>query len=202
MNDTTSIRELLVALKPGFAGRVVARREPQVLIRDAKLDDIPSRVEQIANVVEVTRVSNEVQYVFAHEDCDDVEPSHLAVCERIEKALEGFGCPAHAVVPAWEMEAWWFLWPKAVKSISGSWREPKDYVGRQVGRIKDAKEELVRCVRPKGLSGAEKKRFRDYQESDSPKIALKVREDGLARRPEAKSASYQRFMESVDSCQD
>jgi len=200
-NDTKSIRELIEGLRPELVGKVQHRRQPLVLIKNARLEDVPERAQRIADAVDIERATHDVACVFAHEDCDAVEPQHEGVCTKIETALAKAGCPAHAVVPAWELEAWWFMWPEAVQSVRPkSWRAPDDHLGRRVGLIKDAKEELRRKVVPKELKPEKRKSFPHYQESDSPTIARLVREKNLARKPGAKSDSYSRFVSSVDQC--
>jgi hypothetical protein len=101
------------------------------------------------------------------------------------------------VVPAWELEAWWFLWPDAVVAVQTTWRKPDDFVGRRVGLIENAKEELARRVVPrtKGV------RVRGYVEADSVRIARKVKELGLAHAPRGDSASYDRFRACLAACQ-
>ncbi|HYO56546.1 hypothetical protein [Archangium sp.] len=201
-NDTKSIRELIEGLRPELVGKVQHRRHPLVLIKNARPEDVPDRAQRIADAVDIARATHDVACVFAHEDCDDVEPKHEAVCAKIEAALAKAGCPAHAVVPAWELEAWWFMWPEAVQAVRPkSWRAPDDHLGKRVGLIKDAKEELRRKVVPKDLKPEKRKSFPHYQESDSPTIARHVRERKLARNPGAKSDSYSRFVSSVDQCE-
>jgi hypothetical protein len=121
------------------------------------------------------------------------------VAAKIEAALRGAGLEGHAVAPAWEMEAWWFLWPEAVKAAFPSWRAPDDHAGRNVGMIRDAKEELRRRVIPpkakKGKAG-----FIGYRESDAPRIAEHVVALDLLRSPGAISKSYERFVQSVAAC--
>lgn len=200
-HDTQSLKQLIEALRPEFTGKVVPMRQPLVLIKNASPEDVPSRAQRIAKTVDIQRARYEVACVFAHEDCDDLEPNHEAVSKKIESALVKEGCPAHAVVPAWEMEAWWFMWPQAVQAVRPkSWRAPEDYLGREVGKIRNAKEELCRRLIPAGLSPDRRKNFPHYKESDSPEIARRVREKGLARAPGAKSGSYTRFVMSVDGC--
>jgi hypothetical protein len=194
-NDREALKELIVALCPELEARVETRPRPLVLLKDVSPAEIPNRARQIADVVAAERVRKNVRCVFAHHDCDDVEPAHEAVSRRIEEALARAGCPTHAVAPAWELEAWWFMWPSAVKAYQSSWNIPKKYRGIKVGLIVDAKEEFRRGVRSAG-----KQKGREYRESDSPLIAKKVREMGLARNPEAQSSSYERFVASVDSC--
>ncbi|RKH59789.1 hypothetical protein D7X55_36950 [Corallococcus sp. AB049A] len=200
-NDTKSLQELIVALRGNLAGKVQTRRNPLVLIKNTKPEDVPTEAKRIADVVDISQTTHDIVAVFAHEDCDDFEPKHEGVCQKIEAAMQQAGCPAHAVVPAWELEAWWFMWPDAVQAVRPkSWRAPDDYLGKEVGRLKDAKEELQKRVVPKNLKADKRKTFQTYQESDSPAIARHVREKGLARKPGAKSGSYARFMASVDQC--
>ena len=200
-NDTKALKELLLGLKPSLATRVHTRREPIVLIKNARPEEVKPRAALIAKAVKAERIRHEVQCVFVHEDCDAPEPAHEAACLKIESSLKAEGCPAHAVVPAWEMEAWFFLWPEAVQSICPSWRLPDDYKGRDVGHIRNAKEELMRRVLPRGLSKHERQKVREYQESDAPSIARKVRERGEVNRPQGKSQSYARFRISVSACE-
>ncbi len=201
-NDTKALKEFMIGLKPSLAGKVQTRREPLVLIKNARPEEVKSRAERITNAVKAERVRYEVNCVFAHEDCDDLEPAHLAVCKKIEDALHDAGCPSHSVVPAWEMEAWFFLWPEAVQAVSKSWRLPDDYRGRHVGKIKDAKEELKRKVVPHGIKKQDRQHFREYEESDAPTIARNVRERGEVNTPAGRSDSYERFRQSVQTCSD
>jgi hypothetical protein len=199
LSDTRAIAELIQGLAPGLSARIEPRREPLVLIRDAPVSEIARRAERIAAAVQAERGRLDVVCVFAHEDCDDFDSEHEELATRIEDALVNAGCPVHAVVPAWEIEAWWFLWPQAVQSVVPSWRRPDEYVGRNVGVIRDAKEALSRSVL-RGLSGSARTRVRGYRGSDSPAIARYVREQGLARHPQGTSGSYDRFRRSVDAC--
>jgi hypothetical protein len=175
-NDTKSIRELIESLRADLAGKVQTRREPLVLIKDARPEDVPDRARKIADAVDASRATHDIVCVFAHEDRDDFEPKHEDTCKKIEEALERAGCPAHAVVPAWELEAWWFMWPGAVQAVRPkSWRAPDDYLGKEVGKIKDAKEELKRKVVPKDLKPEKRKGYRTYQAADAPGSARRGR---------------------------
>ncbi len=173
-------------------------KKPMILIKDAAQHDLLSRAEKVARVVKAASARERVDAVFAHQDCDCFEPGHVSVAARIETTLIAAGCPGliYGVVPAWETEAWWFLWPDLVGQVRESWREPRDYDGRDVGKVQDAKEELARCVRPSGVSAS--KRFPEYQESDSIEIARRVREADRADGPfAARSGSYDRFRANV-----
>jgi hypothetical protein len=153
-HDRECIKILLEGLRPDLARRVQKRRQPLVLIKNANPADVPDRAQRIATVVEAERESVEIAGVFAHEDCDEVEPAHEVLAKKIEDALRAAGCEAHAVAPAWEMEAWWFLWPAAVKAANPSWRAPDAHLGQNVGMICNAKQELQRrVVPPQGKGG-------------------------------------------------
>lgn len=196
-NDTKTIAELLGALCPEAIGIILPFRRPPILFKDAATRDLPSRVEVIASLIEAERTQWDVICVFAHEDCDDFEPAHDALGQKIESAFAEAGYQVHAVTPAWETEAWLFLWPEAVAAHRAGWRSLDRFRGRDVGRIKDAKEELRRALRPIGKGAGNP---REYRESDAPAIAAKVREMGLADSPGGRSASYSRFVETVATC--
>jgi hypothetical protein len=201
LHDTKAIGELVEALAPAWERRVRPRRSPPVEIKNTPIAELPQRRDRIAAAIAVERAARGVLCVFAHEDCDAVEPAHRHVCERIEKTLSTVGCPAYAVAPAWELEAWWFQWPEAVRASNPSWRSPDDYLGRSVGKMRNPKERLQRAVVPTGMKAAQKANFRSYRESDSPRIAQLVRERGEAMKPQAKSESYEWFVHRVKKAQ-
>ena len=190
-NDTGALKELLVALEPVFDGRVSPRRETLREVKNARPQDLPSRGEELRKLVAVEHSARDVACVFVHEDCDAVEPAHERLLARLEETHSASGLPTFGVAPAWELEAWWFLWPDQAK-LRASWRRPDGYVGRDVGRIANAKEAFTAAVRP---PGANRKGFPDYAESDSAAIARRVREAGVADSPLAQSRSYDAFRE-------
>ncbi len=197
LTDTSAIREIVEALAPEWAGRVQARRTPPIEVKNARLEELPKRRDRLAAAIDVERVSREIGCVFAHEDCDAVEPAHEDVTAQIEEAMTDIGCPVYAVTPAWELEAWWFLWPEAVAATRSSWRAPDGYVGKNVGMIQNAKEHLQRAVVPVGLNQKEKRKFHAYQPSDAPAVAKSVRERGEVSSPRAQSKSFEWFVARV-----
>ena len=199
--DTSAIKELVEALAPEFTGRVRALRHPAIEIKHARLENLPKRRERLQAVIAVERVKHKIHCVFAHEDCDAVEPAHEGLSRLIEKTFQSLDSPVYAVTPAWEIEAWWFQWPHAVHAVNSSWRIPDDYVGQSVGHMRDAKEQLQRAVVPKTLSKTEKRGFRTYQAFDSPAVAKSIRERGEAATPQAMSGSYCWFVRRVQQCQ-
>lgn len=203
-NDTKAIREFIEALCPD--AKVEVRRKPIVLIKNARPENVRPQADQIARVVAVEQHRGPISCVFAHRDCDSLEPAHVAVGNAIESALAGalrragvIGLSVHAVVPAWEIENWLLLWPDVVGDHVDSWRTPSEFRNRNVGMIKDGKDTLRSAVRPRGPSRVPR-RTREYRESDAPAIAREVRRRGLVATPRGTSASYARFSSSVADC--
>jgi len=195
-NDTRAIAALIEGLCPALVGRVKPRRSPLMLIKGLEFGQLGGPARKTATAIRAELAVSDVTCVFLHEDADAVEPAHEPLCVQKETALQGVGCSVYAVTPAWEIEAWWLMWPVEVQQHNPSWRRPDRYVGRSVGEIANAKEVLRRLLRPPGVSG----NFRDYEELDSPGIAARVRDSGKANCPGAISASYERFLNSVADC--
>jgi len=193
-NDRQSLKTLIEALCPGAVGRVETRRQPLVLIKGRPQAESRTQAEKIAAVIRATAVRNDVTASFLHEDCDGLESEHEAICRRIEIELRAAECPGevHAVVPAWEIEAWWLLWPEVFPQVNRTWKLPKKYETCSTGSISNAKEHLRQELR-KGQSGKH-----DYRESDSVLIANQIKARGLAKAPtKGRNRSYDRFRESV-----
>jgi hypothetical protein len=171
-HDRRAVCHLTAGLRPDFGGNVETRRTPLVLIKNARPEKARSNAQEIAKLVKQESAARDVIAVLAHEDCDATEPAHIAVAAKIEHALGSAGCPgAHvAVTPAWEIEAWWLVFPDAVVTVVEGWREPNDWLGKDVGQIENAKETLTRALRP--TRGGRK--GRDYHEADSIEIARNV----------------------------
>lgn len=186
-NDSKAVAELARALRDDLP-HIQPRRRPQVLVKGREKARARKSAADIAHVVHAESKARPSIFVLAHEDCDAIEPAHTALADRIERHLKSEGVDVVAVTPAWEIEAWWFLWPRALASVNPRWRDP-GYAGKHVGLIKHAKETLRRAVRPSGKHSS----TRDYHESDSVKIAEFVRTLGLVDAPEARSDSFQRF---------
>lgn len=171
-NDTKAIINLARGLRPDLGVQFEARRQPLVMIKNAKPEHARSNAEKIAKLVKQEAAARPVASVMAHEDCDALEPKHLEVAKKIEDALMTAGCPGTliGVAPAWELESWWLVFPDAVVGVVQGWREPNEFVGADVGKIVNSKEELSRAVRP--ADG--KSKPRGYAESDSVQIASNV----------------------------
>jgi len=197
-NDRDTISELFRALRPDYAGTVKPLRQPLLLIKDASPANLPNRASILAAAVRSEEVTSKVVCVLAHEDCDAVEPAHIALSDKIESVFERNGIRARAATPAWEMETWLFLWPEASKQYRPRWRKPDNNNGTNVGLLTNAKEKFKQAVRPSRT--ADRARVRDYSPTDSPMIAAKVRDLGIIDSLSATSNSYERFRDAVQSC--
>ncbi len=196
--DTATISQLFRALRPDFTGAVRARKDPPLLIKNATPGNLPNRANILAALVRSEELTADVVCALAHEDCDAVEPAHMALSNKIESLFKERGINAYAVTPAWEMETWLFLWPEASKQYRPKWRRPDSYNGTNVGMLSDAKEKFKRALRPS--TPAARAGVRDYRESDAPMIAAKVLELAIIDRLSATSNSYTRFRDALRSC--
>jgi hypothetical protein len=197
-NDRRAIKELAEGLRPELRGHVEPRPR-LVLVKGVTPEELGKRKTDLSKQVAVDRVKLDVRGVLIHEDCDAVEPAQEDVAKRYADTFRNAGYRVHPVLPAWELEAWWLLWPRALGAYRESWREPTEYRGKHVGRLRDAKQCLEKAVQPKNLKAAERKRFRGYQESDSPGIAKLVCERGWLTKPEGRSDSYAYFRREIDA---
>lgn len=192
--DAQALAELIRALCP--QSEVVPLRQPMLLRREAigtSADVIAAKVAPVLRAAIVNRV---VTCVFVHADADATEPHDALLAQDVEADLAFLPVPVHAVVPAWELEAWWFLWPDACSTVVRGWTLSKRWQSKSVGTIVNAKEELRRALRP--TAGA--RTSREYRESDAPAIAKAVRESGRVREPGGRSAAFDRFQVDVASC--
>lgn len=196
-NDRKTLKVLIAALRPDLPpGSLRDLREPITLVKGMRPEGLRDKATRVSAVLRANNRVAPTRCVFMHEDADDFDPAHLTLIERIEQTYRSLPWPVHAVVPAWEMETWWFLFPTAVAALHRSWRAPDQYIGKDVGKIRDAKERLRQCVRP---AGARSSTFRSYVESDSLLIAKKIVELGLLAPPwKAQSASWLAFLEKVE----
>jgi hypothetical protein len=103
-NDRVSIKHLIRALAPR-APTVKVFNSPLVLIKGRALAEQRKSARSVVDVVAAKKVTDNVVAVFAHEDCDAVEPAHEALGEAIERRLAEAGVDRPcAVTPAWELE--------------------------------------------------------------------------------------------------
>jgi hypothetical protein len=198
-NDRAALVDLFRALRPDLASvSMRTMREPLILMKDESLPKTRHKTtDRIAAVVRAEKVSRTVLAVIAHEDCDAVEPAHIALSETIESELIAAGVPSLiAATPAWEIEAWWMLFPAALRATRPCWAAT-DYAGQHTGKIENAKERLRRDLRPTDRRG--RGTCPDYAESDGIKIATNVRAMNLQDQPRGTSESFGFFARKIRS---
>jgi hypothetical protein len=188
-NDADSLIHLTRAIWPE-GPTLKYRRKPMVLVRDAQEAQARKKnADDIAGVVKAEAVEADVRLVIAHRDCDAVEPAHEKRSRAVKEALEAAGLEnVVPAVPAWEIEAWWFLWPDAVASVHSKWTKLKRSGNH--GMIKDAKEALRNDLKNNTTQ-------RVYEESDSATIAEKVRNGNLIDQHRGTCASFTAFRDRI-----
>ena len=193
-NDAQALEHLLRFLRPDI-GVVRKPRRPLVPIKGSQRQNARDNARDIAAAVSrESRVrGSPVDLVIAHQDCDAFEPAHVALERKIVDELTAASVPNPvAAVPAWELEAWWYLWPDAVCAVCPSWNR-LTRTGT-IGLIQDVKSQLRRDLRPKG-----KMSVPDYDETHAPRIARCVREQGKAPRTTVNCASYRAFVVALST---
>lgn len=193
-NDCTAIAFLVKALLPkGNRLNVKAMRRPIVLSRGAALKKRGKMATEIAGFARGLENVGKKVTVVAHRDCDQVEPAHLDHASQLKADLVEAGVSsAVAAAPAWEIETWWMLFPKAIQEVRPSWRHV-DYGSQHVGKFENSKERLTRDLRPTNKAGC-----RDYHESDGAKIAEMVaKDDSHLISCKARSDSFNLFKEHL-----
>jgi hypothetical protein len=195
-NDGKAISFLVAALRHDVSpGDFRPLRNPITLVRNLPTKSLPTRAERVSRLLQAyDKVERPIRWVLMHEDADDVEPAHEAVIAKIESCYKPLPWPVRAVVPAWEIEAWWFLFPEAVRQVRPSWQLLSRYAGRDIGQIRNAKEELQRALKPAGARAT----FQSYTEADSVLIAERVAAAGQLSPPWfAQSSSWQAFVATI-----
>lgn len=188
-NDARALVHLLKFANPGLKDRcdIQAMPWPVSLTRTAK----PAAVESwLSNIKRVAKAKGELADVVAiviHRDADGPDPQgkqYAVLAKDLSDQLDGY--PTVPAVPVQMTEAWWFLFPEAVRAVApGAWRDLKLPTGN-VEEIRDPKKRLV---------GLTSKTSRAYRESDSEEIAKNILAQG--RRPVSDSRSFGRFFEDA-----
>lgn len=188
--DAQAIRHLILAHEPTWQVKVL--KQPPVLAK-SRTAAMAKAAGRLASLYRSASRNQPIDCLFNHADTDAVEPSHLPAAATIEKALADAGCPGHAAVCAWELEAWFFLWPNAIEATRGAWKVPRKLRGRDVGQLADPKALMSRDVLQAGA-----KPQVAYQEKHAPEVA-----EHIGRRlneREGKSDSYDRFVAQIKAC--
>lgn len=189
-NDAKALGELVVALNSDVRGRLEHRMKPLLLAKGAPEDAVKHRAGKLAAFLRSEEARGKTPAaVFIHEDADGYPPEDETRELRLRDAAKRAGLAIEPVVPAWELEAWWFLFPRAVAEAFPSWELLPDPNGKRVDHTQNAKEALIKATGKLGR--------RRYTEADAPSIARAVRELGLAEQPAGRAGAYDRFRERV-----
>ncbi len=194
-NDRQAIRILVSALRPELRGRFEHFRTPMTLVKDLNRAKAAVRADKVVAAMRARQRRGALLGALFHEDCDAPEPDHERKAELIERYYSHAPCRVLAVVPAPMMEAWWLLFPDVLPRVRAAWRAPTEFVGRDVGQLRDAKTELRRALRPR--SARTPPSFPDYVESDAPLIAEAIVVSGTVLAHKGQSASWLLFREKV-----
>lgn len=191
--DCAALKVLVPALVDIDRLEVRSVRKPIVLQRNAAHAHRIKMSSLIAAAVASEEKVRPKVVAVAHRDCDALEPAHVASAEGLKADLVASGVSKPvAATPAWEMEAWWMLFPAAFASLRPGWA-PLNIGNRSVGAIVNAKEFLIRALRPRGKS-----KCKDYAESDSPSIAAKIVEQNLlSSQAIGRSSSFRAFADEL-----
>lgn len=188
-NDRQSIKILLGALEPGLEERFDIQEisEPPSLNSSIGPEKIRNWLSAVARVVKAQEATGRVHAVLLHQDSDEYVESKASARDLIAR-LEKEGISAHiqleAVIPVEELEAWWLMFPEAVRKVNpGAWAKVK-FPGGDTSRISNPKERLVQITR----KAAAKKR---YNESHSIAIAENIR--ALGAVPDGHNPSWDEF---------
>lgn len=191
-NDTRSLKHLISALRPDLPA-VETRKYPLILSRGASDNKRSSAMDKIAKIIAAQSVTHQVISVIAHRDCDAVEPAHEKNRAALLEDMRAHHLPQPiAATPAFEMEAWWFLWPSALAATRPCWNKIKPR--GDVGQIVDAKNELCQSLKREGGGN----RCPGYTESDSLKIAENVKNLNIVNKRSGRSQSFDDFAEQVN----
>lgn len=191
-NDCKALKHLVEALRPGLA-KIETRKSPLILSQGTHLGKRDEMCLEIVRFVAAEKEVSEVVSVIAHRDCDAVDPAHIQNRDTLLKDMHNHSLPQPiAATPAYELEAWLFLWPQALAATRSCWNSVRPR--RNTGNIANAKETLRRALRPNMTTS----RCPDYAECDSPKIAEHVKLLGIVRSAQGKSDSFAAFVDQLD----
>jgi hypothetical protein len=188
--DAQAIKVLIEAHRPSW--HVQATKKPAILAK-GKEKATAKAAGRVAKLYRQASRARPIDCVFNQADTDAVEPSHEQAAKDIEDALASEGCPGHAAVCAWELEAWFFLWPAAIDATRNAWSVPQSLRGRDVGQLTDPKA----LMREQVLKTGSKPQLA-FQEKHAPEVAAQI----ATRLPErqGKSLSFDRFVERIEAC--
>ena len=195
-NDRFAMAHLVRALSPADSKAKITRlRKPIILARDASKKNRAKMSDEIASFVRAYQKVGKSVTVIVHRDCDAIEPAHTELADSLENEISAAGVESFVpATPAWEIESWWMLFPKAIEKVCSSWKKV-DYGSKWVGQFTNAKERLIKDLRP--TDGG---KYRDFREADGIRIAEVVSKDpSHISAIKARSDSFMAFKSKLES---
>ncbi len=194
VNDARAVRYLIEVLCPSLKNRVNEQLRPPSLQKSAGPRPVMKWMDEVSRVVRQVSMRRPVACVFVHRDSDGPDPNGR-IAARTEASMRNAGIEnGHVAVPVQEIESWWLMYPHATEGFRTAWSGTLPVSQRDVDRISDPKEELIRRTSRDGRKKA-------YSEADSPEIArLVARAIESGQAPTGSSRSFDRFRRSVDAC--
>ncbi|WP_140941662.1 hypothetical protein [Prosthecodimorpha hirschii] len=171
-------------------------RKPAVLGREAIASGKRRKMAEVIAGFYRGFSKTENTYVIVHRDCDDIHPAHESCAAELELELKSLGVEdAIAATPCWEIESWWMLFPDAFKNVRACWNHI-NYGSTDVGMIRNAKEVLIRDLRPT----TKRESCRDFKEDDGILIAEYIRQNPIIlTKIRAQSGSFSDFRRKVQA---
>lgn len=172
-HDSNSIKILLPYLNSHLGDHVDISvvRDPPSLQRSAKAPAKRNWLDRVAGVVNARAATQRVYAVLVHQDSDGPDPSEETAKTLAADLRPHFSDPAiqvAGVVPVQELEAWWLLFPAAVKEVRPqAWRAAKFPQAGDTGTIESPKEKLIALTKKVALK-------HPYREADSVTIAKNI----------------------------
>ncbi len=195
-NDRRAVAHIIRALLPANSKvKITLHQKPVILDRDACKKKRSKMNEEIAKFVRGYQKAGKSVTVIMHRDCDAVEPAHIELAKSLENEISAAGVESFvAATPAWEIESWWMLFPKAIEKVCSSWKKI-DYGSKCVGKFVNAKEKLIRDLRPPN-----NEKCRDFREADGVRVAEVVSKDpSHITAIKARSDSFVAFKSKLES---
>lgn len=190
-NDSESIKTLIGHFNRAASETfdILTRRDPPSLTHHAKPPARKDWLDRIEKAVRTEQSIREIRAVVVHQDSDMKDHAGTVEAQLRGDLVAKFPNRATlAAVPIQMIEAWWLLFPAAIRTVRPqAWREAK-FPSGDTESIGNPKQALIRAtakVAPK----------HPYCEGDSRTIAKAIAKLNLA--PQGRNASWERFMADI-----
>lgn len=190
-HDSDSIKILAEYLHPKLAEGtdIQVRRDPPSLTRDATEKKVGGWMQRIGELVKTESTLRDIHAVLVHQDSDGPDPAGCTAAQlstHLQSAISTVR--TEPVVPVQEIEAWWLIFPDAVRAVKPTvWRDLK-LPGGNSATVSDPKARLIKATRHASQKYP-------YQESDSVTVAQQISRRALS--PTGTNPSWDQFEQMV-----